>query len=567
MSKQRIRRSGIAVMSGLIVLLGSLSYAMLFAVINGSLGFLSAMGVTAFGALGIAKALGGSIALSYGWIIGLTVGCGIMRGLLRFFEQYLNHFIAFRLLAVLRNKIFEALRRLCPAKLESKKKGSIIAMITADVETLEVFYAHTVSPVCIALTVCITIVTVLAFCISPYLALIALAGYVAIGIVLPLISSRFMKNDGVDYRRRFSSFNAFYMDSVKGIKDIVLHNAGEKRLDEVADKSRSLSASALRLKKKITFAQVITEAFVSLVTLSAVAAAAALVINGKTDIGKGIIGVVIIAGSFGPVIALSALPGNLSQTFASGDRVLALIDEEPAVHAVENGKDMDFGRVDVSGVSFSYQENYKVLDEVCMHAQKGEIVGIVGESGSGKSTLLKLMLRFWQKQCGNIEYDNEDIDLINTSSLLDNVTMVSQSTYLFDETIRENLTIAKQDATQEQIDDACRRASVYSFIQSLPEGYETKAGTLGDNLSAGERQRIGLARAFLRGSKLILLDEPTSNVDSINEGMILKSLKDNRKDACIILVSHRESTMAIADRVYKIQNGKISEVNINAKTR
>lgn len=567
MSKQRIRRSGIAVMSGLIVLLGSLSYAMLFAVINGSLGFLSAMGVTAFGALGIAKALGGSIALSYGWIIGLTVGCGIMRGLLRFFEQYLNHFIAFRLLAVLRNKIFEALRRLCPAKLESKKKGSIIAMITSDVETLEVFYAHTVSPICIALTVCIATVAVLTFCISPYLALIALAGYVAIGIIMPLISSRFMNKDGVDYRCRFSSFNAFYMDSVKGIKDIVLHNAGEKRLEEVSDKSRSLSASALRLKKKITLAQVITETFVSLVTLSAVAVAAALVINGKTDIGKGIIGVVIIAGSFGPVIALSALSGNLSQTLASGDRVLALIDEEPAVLAVEKGKDMDFGSVDVSGVSFSYQENYKVLDEVCMHAQKGEIVGIVGESGSGKSTLLKLMLRFWQKQCGTIAYDNEDVDEINTSSLLDNVTMVSQSTYLFDETIRENLAIAKQDATQEQIDDACRRASVYSFIQSLPEGYETKAGALGDNLSAGERQRIGLARAFLRGSKLILLDEPTSNVDSINEGMILKSLKDNRKDACIILVSHRESTMAIADRVYKIQNGKISEVNINAKTR
>lgn len=554
------RRSGIKIMSGLIVLIGSLAYAMVFAVVNGTLGFLSAMSITALGAAGIAKALGAGVALSYGWIIGLAIACGVIRGLLRFAEQYLNHFIAFRLLAVLRNKIFIALRRLFPAKLESKQKGSIIAMITADIETLEVFYAHTVSPVCIAVAVSLTVLAVLTFALSPYFALVALLGYLTVGVILPLISSSKMKTDGVNYRREFSQFNAFYMDSIKGIKDIVLHNAGEKRMNEVGQRSGNLLVHAKRLKNKTTSSQVVTEVCVSFFTVIAAAVGVILVATGKTDIGKAIVGVVIVTGSFGPVIALSALPGNLTQTFAGGDRVLDLIAEKPAVLPVENKKDLDFESVEVKDLCFGYDDTARVLQEVCLHAEKGEIVGITGDSGSGKSTLLKLLLRFWQKGSGEIMYGDSDIDEINTSSLLDNVTMVSQTTYLFDDTIEENLRIAKRDATREEIDEACKRASVYEFIQSLPEGYGQKTGSLGENFSAGEKQRIGLARAFLRGSKLILLDEPTSNVDSINEGIILKSLKDGKKDAGIILVSHRESTMAIADRVYRIENGMISEV-------
>lgn len=565
MSKRSTRRSGAAIMSRLIVLLGSLAYAMLFAVINGSLGFISAMSVTALGALGIAKALGAGIAMSYGWIIGLTVALGVTRGILRFFEQYLNHFIAFKLLAVLRNKIFEALRRLCPAKLESKKKGSIISMITADIETLEVFYAHTVSPVCIAITVCLTVLLVTGLAISPYFALVALAGYAVVGILLPAVSSEIMKKDGVDYRRDFSSFNAYYMDSVKGIKDIVMHNACDKRTEEIDVKTRSLLDCTRKLKDKTTSSQVITEACVSLFTLIAAATGVALIATGKLDAGKAIIGVVIVAGSFGPVTAISVLPSNLTQTFASGDRVLDLIDEKPAVLAVEGKEKTSFDEVGTKNLCFGYEEETRVLEDVCIYAKRGEIVGIAGESGSGKSTLLKLLLRFWQKQSGQILYGGKDVDDINSSDLLDNVTMVSQSTYLFDDTIEENLRIANRNATKEQIDDACKRASVYDFIQSLPDGYATKVGSLGEKLSAGEKQRIGLARAFLRESKLILLDEPTSNVDCINEGIILKSLKDNKKDAGIILVSHRESTMAIADRVYRMDNGRISEVIKNAK--
>ena len=559
MKKQGGRMSGGRIMASLIALLGSLAYVMVFAVINGSLGFVCSMGVTVFGAVGVAKALGEQIALSYGVIIGMAVGLGVLRGGLRFVEQYCNHYIAFKLLAVLRDKIFSALRRLCPAKLESKQKGSIIAMLTSDIETLEVFYAHTVSPICIALTVSAAVMIFVGLVSSRWLALVAAIGYIAVGIVAPLISSSAMKEAGVKYRACFSAFNAYFLDSIKGIKDIVLNNAGETRKRGVSERSDALSGYTRELKYKIANATAATEFTVSFMTLIAAGAAVALVAAGEISIGKAIIGVVAIFGSFGPVIAISALPGNLTQTFASGDRVLKLLNEKPVVENIENGEDFLFEDLEVKDLCFSYEKDKEVLKDICLNAKRGEIVGIVGKSGCGKSTLLKLLLRFWSKDGGSISYCGKDIEEINSSSLTDNVTMVSQSTYLFDDTIEENLRVAKEDATEEELERACRRASVHDFIVSLPEGYETRAGALGDNLSAGEKQRIGLARAFLRGSGLILLDEPTSNVDSINEGMILRSLAEQKKDKAIILVSHRESTMAIADRVYRIENGRIKE--------
>lgn len=559
MKKQGGRMSGGRIMASLIALLGSLAYVMVFAVINGSLGFVCSMGVTVFGAVGVAKALGEQIALSYGVIIGMAVGLGVLRGGLRFVEQYCNHYIAFRLLAVLRDKIFAALRRLCPAKLESKQKGSIIAMLTSDIETLEVFYAHTVSPICIALTVSAAVMIFVGLVSSWWLSLVAAIGYIAVGIVAPLISSSAMKEAGEKYRACFSAFNAYFLDSIKGIKDIVLNNAGETRKRGVSERSDALSGYTRELKYKIANATAATEFTVSFMTLIAAGAAVALVAAGEISVGKAIIGVVAIFGSFGPVIAISALPGNLTQTFASGDRVLKLLNEKPVVENIENGENFVFEDLEVKDLSFSYEKDKEVLKDICLNAKRGEIVGIVGKSGCGKSTLLKLLLRFWSKDGGSISYCGKDIEEINSSSLTDNVTMVSQSTYLFDDTIEENLRVAKEDATEEELERACRRASVHDFIVSLPEGYETCAGALGDNLSAGEKQRIGLARAFLRGSGLILLDEPTSNVDSINEGMILRSLAEQKKDKAIILVSHRESTMAIADIVYRIENGRIKE--------
>ncbi len=557
--KQKLRRSGAKIMASLILLLGSLAYIMLLAVINGSLGFICAMGVTLMGAVGIAKALGESIALSYEVIIALAVGCGVLRGILRFFEQYGNHYIAFRLLAVLRDKIFAVLRELCPAKLESKQKGSIIAMITSDIETLEVFYAHTISPICIAVIVSTCVVCFVGSVSSWWLAGIAFVGYLAVGIVVPMIASDKLKASGVRYRAEFASFNAYFLDSIKGIKDIVLGNAGKEREKEVNQRSDVLLAETKKMKHDTTKAAAATELCVSVFIIITLAVGIMLVTKDALSIGKMIIGVVAVFGSFGPVIAISALPGNLTQTFASGDRVLNLLEEEPAVSPVKNGKRFQFENLAVNKLSFAYDEEAEVLADICMHAEKGEIVGIVGESGCGKSTLLKLLLRFWKKDQGMIAYNGTDIEEIDSESLLENVTMVSQVTYLFDETIEENLRIAKPEASMEEIENACKLASVHDFILSLPDGYQTRVGALGDNLSAGEKQRIGLARAFLRGSELILLDEPTSNVDSINEGIILKALQSQKNKKSIILVSHRESTMAIADRIYRVKDGKMFE--------
>lgn len=559
MSKQKLRRSGAKIMASLILLLGSLSYIMILAVINGSLGFICAMGVTVLGAVGVAKALGEVIALSYGWIIGLAVGCGVLRGLLRYLEQYSNHFIAFKLLAVLRDKIFGALRTLCPAKLESKQKGGIIAMITSDIETLEVFYAHTISPICIAVLVSTAVFLFVGFVSSWYLALVAVVGYLTIGFVVPIISSGRLKESGVKYRGEFASFNAYFLDSIKGIKDIVLNNAGDEREKEVNRRSELLLKETKKMKHNITRAQAATELTVSLFIIATLIVGIVLVHFDMLSIGKMIIGVVAVFGSFGPVIAISALPGNLAQTFASGDRVLNLLAEKPAVTEVKDGQNVDYENLNVTDLSFSYDGNTQVLSDIKMHAEKGEIIGIVGESGCGKSTFLKLLLRFWRKGSGEIAYNGIDIDKVNTESLLDNVTMVSQTTYLFDETIEDNLRIAKPNATQKELENACRLASVHDFIMTLPDGYKTQVGALGDNLSAGEKQRIGLARAFLRGSELILLDEPTSNVDSINEGIILKALKEQKSKKSIILVSHRESTMAIADRIYRVEGGQMAE--------
>ena len=556
----KLRRSGAVIMANLILLLGSLAYIMILAVINGSLGFLCAIGVTLFGAVGVAKALGEGIALSYTAIIAFAVGCGVLRGILRFFEQYSNHYIAFRLLAVLRDKIFGALRALCPAKLESTQKGAIIAMITSDIETLEVFYAHTISPICIAILVSVCVFCFVGAVAGWALAAVALLGYLTIGILVPILASGRLKASGVRYRAEFSSFNAYFLDSIKGIRDLVLNNAGQQREAEVNARSEALLTETKKMKHDITKTTAATELCVSAFILAALAVGICLVASGRLSAGRMVIGVVAVFGSFGPVIAISALPGNLTQTFAAGDRVLDLLAEKPAVTPVKDGTPTNFENLAVKNLSFSYNAETPVLRDITMRAEKGEIIGIVGESGCGKSTFLKLLLRFWQKSSGEIRFGGVDVDDIDTDSLLKNVTMVSQTTYLFDETIEENLRIAKPDATQEELEAACRMASVHEFILSLPDGYKTQVGTLGDNLSAGEKQRIGLARAFLRGSELILLDEPTSNVDSINEGIILKALQAQKGQKSILLVSHRESTMAIADRIYRVKDGRMTEI-------
>ena len=540
--KEKLRRSGIKIAAGLAALLGSLSFVMVAAVVNGALGFFAAMGVTVFASLGVAKALGETVALSYGAIAAAAVACGVLRGVLRYFEQYGNHYIAFKLLAVLRDRIFSALRLLAPAKTEGRQKGNLIAMITSDIETLEVFYAHTVSPICIAAVVSVSVFLFVGLAASWYLALTALIGYVVIGIASPLRASAKLKAGGVNYRRGFASFNAFFLDSIKGIREIVLNNGGEERKKEVNRRSEDLLKETEKMKNSVAKNSAAVELLISLFIIASFAVGVLLVSEGTLSLGRMIIGVTAVFGSFGPVTALSALPGNLTQTFACGDRVLNLLEEQPAVQPVIGGKTFRFDRVNVDRLSFAYNDEAEILKEICLNAKKGEIIGIVGKSGCGKSTLLKLLMRFREKNSGRIDYNETEIGEIDSVNLTDNVTMVPQNVWLFDETVEENLRIAKPDATAEELEAACRAAAIHERIVSLPDGY-----------------RLGVARAFLRGSGLILLDEPTGNIDSLNEGILLKSLVNAKKDKCIILVSHRESTMSIADRIYRLENHRLHE--------
>lgn len=557
--KEKLRRSGVKIAAGLAALLGSLSFVMVAAVVNGALGFFAAMGVTVFASFGVAKALGETVALSYGAIAAAAVACGALRGVLRYFEQYGNHYIAFKLLAVLRDRIFSALRLLAPAKTEGRQKGNLIAMITSDIETLEVFYAHTVSPICIAAVVSVSVFLFVGLAASWYLALTALIGYVVIGIASPLRASAKLKAGGVNYRRGFASFNAFFLDSIKGIREIVLNNGGEERKKEVNRRSEDLLKETEKMKNSVAKNSAAVELLISLFIIASFAVGVLLVSEGTLSLDRMIIGVTAVFGSFGPVTALSALPGNLTQTFACGDRVLNLLEEQPAVQPVIGGKTFRFDRVNVDRLSFAYNDEAEILKEICLNAKKGEIIGIVGKSGCGKSTLLKLLMRFREKNSGRIDYNETEIGEIDSVNLTDNVTMVPQNVWLFDETVEENLRIAKPEATAEELEAACRAAAIHERIVTLPDGYRTRVGFGGSRLSAGEKQRLGVARAFLRGSGLILLDEPTGNIDSLNEGILLKSLVNAKKDKCIILVSHRESTMSIADRIYRLENHRLHE--------
>ena len=487
--KKYIRRSGAKIMASLVVLLGSLSYIMILAVINGSLGFISAMGVTVFGAMGVAKALGEQIALSYGWIIGLTVGCGLIRGLLRYIEQYSNHYIAFRLLAAFRDKIFGALRVLCPAKLESKQKGSIIAMITSDIETLEVFYAHTISPICIAVLVSVAVFLFVGFVSSWYLALVALVGFLFIGIVVPLISSGRLKESGVKYRAEFSSFSAYFLDSIKGIKDIVLNNAGEEREEEVNKRSDVLLKETKKMKHNITRAGAAIELTVSAFILVALAVGIVLVRNDMLSLGRMIIGMVTVFSSFGPVIAVGGLPGNLTQTFASGDRVLNLLAEKPAVEEVKNGKNFDYENLNVEDLSFSYDGQTEVLNDVKMHAEKGEIIGIVGESGCGKSTIAALLSGSRTGYTGSVTLGGVPVEQLQRAQRLRALTLVPHNATIFKGTVEANLRMAKPDATEAELWAALEQVNLADFCRSQ-DGLQTALHEGGSNLSGGQRQRL-----------------------------------------------------------------------------
>ena len=552
------RRNAFVIMANLFKVIGSFSFVLVLAVINGTIGAILGNGVLIFASLGVAKLIDPSlISISFGLIVTLTIISGVLKGLLKYAEQYSNHYIAFKILAILRDKIFKKLRELAPANLLDKKKGSIVSLVTSDIETLEVFYAHTISPICIAFLTSL-FMFIFTCSVSNYvLASILVLGYLIIGVIIPLVSSKIYSTQGVEYRRQFSEFSASYLDYIKCRDEIVLNNKEEEFTNIIDNKSTSLLKVNRTIKNKSSLLLAITNLCVTLTILLILFVGLIYVKNNTLNLASLAIVVISITASFGPVLSLAVLPQNLTQTLASGNRLIDLLEEKPEVEDITDGKEFEFDNLEVKNLSFKY-DNELILKDINFNIKKGEIIGIKGVSGSGKSTILNLLLRFYKVNDNAIYYNDIDINQINTASLRKNVTMVSQYTYLFNDTILNNLKIAKMNATKEEIIEACKKASIHDFITSLPKNYDTVISNDVDNISAGEKQRIGLARAFLSQASLILLDEPTSNVDSLNENIILKSLNDYKNDHAIILVSHRLSSMSICDKIYYIESGIIT---------
>ena len=534
------KRSGFVVMARLIGLVKPLTGYMLLAILMGLIGHLCATFITVFGGFAILESLGYTTPYTVTVLFISVVIFAIVRGFLRYAEQSCNH-----------DKVFAALRKLCPAKLEGKDKGNLISVITSDIELLEVFYAHTISPIVIAVLFC----GVMCGFIGQYhvgLGVIALAAYITVGIMIPLVTSKLSGDRGIRFRTKSGELSGFVLDSLRGLPELLQFNQGVKRLKQMNSLTDDLAGTEEQMKRITGRNMAVTNTIILFFDLVILFVAAVLMQRGVIAFDGVLIPTIALMGSFGPVVALASLGSTLQNTFAAGNRVLDILEESPMVEEVQGHEEIRFSGAKVEAVTFAYGDEM-ILDDVTLDIPKGKIVGIVGKSGSGKSTLLKLLMRFWNVQKGKVQISDTDIENINTKNLRDIESFMTQETHLFHDSIRNNIRIAKLDATDEEIVAACKKASVHDFIMTLPQGYDTAVGELGDTLSGGERQRLGLARVFLHDAPFVLLDEPTSNLDSLNEAVILKSLKEESKDKTVALISHRESTMRIADVRYSVE--------------
>lgn len=549
-----MRRSGFNIMMKLITLVKPLIGFMFLAIIAGVIGNLAAIFIPAYSSYVIANIVSRADQINLNMSFILLIVLAISRGFLRYVEQLCNHFIAFKLLAIIRNKVFRALRRLAPAKLEGKEKGNLISLITIDIELLEVFYAHTISPIFIAFITSVIVVSIL-FTYSVKAAIFAMISYLIVGLFLPIFSSKSGKKEGLELRNEFADLNSYLLDSLRGMKEVIQYSYGEKRLDYIDQTTVKLNRKQERIKVFEAQNRGFTTSIVALLGLIMF-----VIMKNEMvaifDINKLIVVTVLFMSSFGPVIALSSLSANLRSTFASGDRVLNILEEKPQVLEVYDQNKTYFSDLKIKDITFSYNDEI-ILNDFNLSLENGEKLAIFGKSGSGKSTLLKLIMRFWDVDKGEIKISDRNIKQVNTKDLRDIENYMTQETYLFQGSILENIKIAKKDASLNEVIEACKKASIHDFICSLKDGYETNVGELGEKLSSGEKQRIGLARVFLHDAPLYILDEPTSNLDALNEGIILNAiLKEENKS--MLIVSHRKSALNIADKTIEIKTKRNS---------
>lgn len=542
-------KNAFAVMAGLIGLIKPMLLIMAAAILMGCIGNLMAAFITILGGYALAGTLGFETGFSLTMVFIVILIFALLRGVMRYAEQSCNHFIAFKLLAGIRHKVFAILRKLAPAKLDGSDKGNLISIITSDIELLEVFYAHTISPVAIAaITSLIMCMFVGSF--NWRLGVMLAVFHILVGIVIPVCNSKYGQKKGQEYRALFGNLNTKVLDNLYGLEEILQFQQEKNRMEQMAEDTKRLEQRNKSLKKAEGIQKIAADTVILSAGVITVLVSGYLVSIAEMDFAQALIASIAVMSSFGPTAALSSLSNNLNQTLASGRRVLKLLEETPAVEEVKNGVNVDSFNISCENITFSYEtkeEKQEVLHDFSARFYENGIHGILGKSGCGKSTLLKLLMRFYETKQGGVYYGKEDVNNINTSSLRNGVSYVTQETFLFADTIENNIKVANGEASLEEVMEAAKKASIHDFILSLPNGYATRLSELGNSVSGGERQRIGIARAFLHDSKVILLDEPTSNIDSLNEGMILKSLVLEKKNKTIVLVSHRKSTMGIAD--------------------
>ena len=530
-----------------------LSPYMVQACLYGTIGHLSATFLPVFGVCALFAHLGHPVwGLSSRTAVVCMVVCGLLRGIMRYAEQYMNHNVAFRLLALFRSKAFAALRRLAPAKLAGKGKGDLISLITTDVELLEIFFAHTISPVVIAVVTTV-VFAVAAFTLDPWFALLLVVSHLIVGVLLPRRFAASVRTLDPKIRKYSAQLDDVMLDDMHGLDEIIRFGQGSRRLGNIVSRTRRLWSERSRLSRRTGRFTAIGGLLVIAATVGAVMVALRVSQGNPSSIPNAVVAVVLIASSFGPTLALSALPANLTQTFASARRLFALLDEQPAV--VETGTDQpEYDGMAFEHVDFSYRPDQPIVRDLSLAVPKAGILGIQGPSGRGKSTVLKLLMRYWDPKRGQVRFSGVPLPQVDAAYRRRVQTMMSQETYLFDGSIAQNLRIADEHASDEQLREALRKASVLDLVDSLPDGLDTQVGELGGRLSEGERQRIGLARVFLRKADLVLFDEPTSRLDALNEAVILTSINQMtaERDVAIVLVSHRQSTMRVADVVVRV---------------
>lgn len=568
------RRSAPSIMWRMMGLVRPLAGWLVLAVALGSIGMLTAAFVPAFGAFGLMAALGHN-ALGLGLVAACAACavCGITRGPLHYGEQLCNHYIAFRLLAHIRDLVFGALRQLAPAKLEGRGKGELVSLVTSDIELLEVFYAHTISPIAIAL-VCTAVFEGFLLAVSPELAGIALVAYAVLGVLLPLVSAKACGSTGRQSREGAGNLGAFVLDSLRGASETIQFAGGTDRSRALGELTEQVGTVDARLKRRQAASEAVADALILVANLVMLGRALQLAAAGTIDIAAAFVAVFTFVSSFGSVMAVSRLGASLQETLASGARVLDLLDEQPQCAEVTDGQNVEFAGAAAEHVNFRYAGGAgaddagqaadetaasPILDNVTCTFAPGTMTCIMGRSGSGKSTLLKLLMRFWDPTAGTITVSGVDARRINTASLRSHEAYMTQDTHLFCGTVRENLLVARADATDAELLDACQSASLTALIDRLPQGLDTPVAELGDSLSGGERQRIGLARIFLNDAPFILLDEPTSALDALNEAAVMQAVDElKRRGKTIVLVSHRASTCAFADRSLSVEHGRLS---------